>query len=314
MLVIILLGVGAAWNVVLVVLMAFAMLRPPRMGDGRAIVLLGRLSPADLGLQYEQKSYVVRDECTGRKLKIAAWWMENPQTRGKCAVIVHGYGDAKVGGIAWAPLLISLGFSVLAIDLRAHGESEGKNCTAGFWERHDLNQVLDQLRADRGDAVRQIILFGVSLGAAVCAATAATRQDISAVILECPFADYYRAAAYLAGRMGAPIFLFRKFSLRVAEWIGRCDFAQVAPVKMIPRISAPLMLIQSGDDPFVTPADASELRVALLSRPAQSISVHWGLEGVHHVVGLCDDPQGYNNRITDFLAQALPKAVEICDS
>ena len=39
------------------------------------------------------------------------------------------------------------GYHVLVIDLRAHGESGGSHSTAGFFERHDLNQVINDLRA-----------------------------------------------------------------------------------------------------------------------------------------------------------------------
>ena len=56
-------------------------------------------------------------------------------------------------------------FNILAIDLRAHGESGGAHSSAGFWERHDVNQVIDQPKSARPAETRQILLFGISLGA-----------------------------------------------------------------------------------------------------------------------------------------------------
>lgn len=88
-----------------IVVMAVMLLRPPRMKDARAIFLLQRLSPADLGMEFEEVSFQVIDQSNGGKLTIAGWWIDNPDARGRCAVILHGYSDAKVGGIAWAPLL-----------------------------------------------------------------------------------------------------------------------------------------------------------------------------------------------------------------
>src|SRR5206468_3740937 len=105
-------------------------------------------------------------------------------------ILLHGFGDAKVGSIAWAPTLHSLNLNLLALDLRAHGESTGRFTTAGVRERHDISQVIDQLHRDHPSETTQLILFGISLGAAVAAATAVLRDDISAVILECPFPDY----------------------------------------------------------------------------------------------------------------------------
>src|SRR5688500_6788905 len=166
--------------------MALMLLRPPRMTDGKAIFRLRRLSPGDLGLPFEDVTFTVRDE-RGRPLKLAAWWIENTGARGRCAVLIHGYADAKVGGIAWAPMFHALRFNVLAIDLRAHGDSGGSYCTGAYFERDDVAQAIDQLRASRPDATRTLVLFGVSLGAAVAAAVAARRDDIDAVIMESPY-------------------------------------------------------------------------------------------------------------------------------
>ena len=58
----------------LVILMARTLLRPVRMGDARATFILKRLSPNDLGLEYEPLFFDVRDERTGGMLRLAAWW------------------------------------------------------------------------------------------------------------------------------------------------------------------------------------------------------------------------------------------------
>src|SRR5258706_11738867 len=168
-----LLAVGALLVGFVCLAMAKFLLPPPRMTDGAALWILKRIGPDDLGLPWEEIAFHVLDERTHGKLKIAAWWIQAASPSSHCAVIVHGYADAKVGGIAWAPTFRAMGYNVLAIDLRAHGESEGTQTTAGFFERHDLSQIIDQLRLQRPAATREIVLFGVSLGAAVVGATAA---------------------------------------------------------------------------------------------------------------------------------------------
>src|SRR5205823_2216703 len=99
----------------------------------------------------------------------------HPKAAGRCAVLLHGYGDAKVGAIAWAPTLHALGFNILALDLRAHGESDGRYCTARYFERHDVSQVIDELKRQRPADVRRVVMFGISMGAAVAAAVAVLR-------------------------------------------------------------------------------------------------------------------------------------------
>src|SRR2546430_17197506 len=102
--------------------MAHFVLRPPRMSDGKAIWLLKRLTPADLGLTFEPLSFRLRDCLTGEPIDLAAWWMPHLSNPSHTVILVHGYADAKVGAIAWAPAFHSLGCNLLAIDLRAHGE------------------------------------------------------------------------------------------------------------------------------------------------------------------------------------------------
>jgi pimeloyl-ACP methyl ester carboxylesterase len=244
-----LLGVGAATGAVVVAGMALALLMPPRMTDGKAVWLLRRLSPGDLGLGFEDVAFSVRDDKTGQPMRIAGWWIPHPAAGGRCVVLLHGYADAKVGAIAWAPSWHALGFNVLAIDLRAHGESEGVHCTAGFWERHDVDQTIDRLRAQRPAGTRKIVLFGLNVGAAVAVATAAMRDDVAALVLVDPPADFPRAAMTQMDRAGAPGRIFQHAALAIAEWIARCDFSAVRPAALVRRVRCPILMIDVSCPP-----------------------------------------------------------------
>src|SRR4051794_28209130 len=85
-----------------ILMMARMLLHPERMTDARAVCLLKRLSPADLGMPFEHLRFDVRDQQNpSGRLPIAAWWIPNPNAAGKTVVLIHGYGDAKIGAIAW---------------------------------------------------------------------------------------------------------------------------------------------------------------------------------------------------------------------
>ena len=51
---------------------ARVLLMPTRMSDGRAMALLRRLSPGDLGLKFHEMSFAVSDEQSGAAMKIAS--------------------------------------------------------------------------------------------------------------------------------------------------------------------------------------------------------------------------------------------------
>jgi pimeloyl-ACP methyl ester carboxylesterase len=287
--------------------MAKFLLSPPRMTDGAALWILKRIGPDDLGLPWENLSFHVHDERSHTKLKVTAWWIPAAAPSSRCALIIHGYADAKVGGIAWAPTFRELGYNVLAIDLRAHGEAGGTQTTAGYFERHDVSQVIDQIRLQRPAATRELILFGVSLGAAVAGASAALRDDIDAVIMDCPYRDYPSAAQTHARVMGMPGPMFQRIAINLAQKLSHADFTACAPERIIPTLRCPLMVIHGADDLFVESVDMDAVEAATRARPAElGPTVYWRAPDTHHVLALRTDPVEFRRRIQEFLNLALP--------
>src|SRR3954462_5178000 len=105
-LLIVLLLVGMLVSAGAILLMAYGLVRPPRMTDAKALYLLGRLSPAELGLGFEDVAFDVRGEAGGRVVRIGGWWIpaRHPDAgagsgggcngdgadAGRCVVLLHG--------------------------------------------------------------------------------------------------------------------------------------------------------------------------------------------------------------------------------
>ncbi|MGE5612229.1 MAG: alpha/beta hydrolase [Bacillota bacterium] len=297
----ILLVAGVAMVLVTAYLMARVLLRPPRMTDGKAAWVLKRLSPGDLGLSFQSTTFEVRDERTGHPLRLAGWWIPHPNAQGRCVILIHGYADAKIGAIAWAPTFHSLGFNILAIDLRAHGESEGTFTTSGFYEQHDINQVINQLRVQRSNDTRKLVLFGASMGGTVAAATAVTRDDLAGVIMDSPCTGEAHVAMIHFDLMGMPGPLIQRLALRLARWMSGADLTAVRPLELIQRVPCPLMIIQPTNDVYAPPEDIAAIEAAARARPADRPTVYWRVEGANHVMGLASDADEYRRQIADFL-------------
>jgi uncharacterized protein len=289
---------GIALIAITITLIARMILRPPRMTDGKAMYLLHRLSPHDLGLDFENQNFPIRDVHTNKPLTIAAWWIPARLITNRCAILLHGYTDAKVGSIAWAPFLLDLGINILAVDLRAHGESGGRHTTAGYWERHDMNQLIDQLRAARPNQTQKLILFGASVGAAVAAATAAQRDDLSGVILDSPFTDYRRAIAAHVRLLGLPGGWLLQAAVRLAEILSGAKFDAVRPIDTIPQIHCPLLIVLGDQDELL---DADEIETLRKATPNVAI-----IAGASHLMAMQSDPIGYAQRIKNFLDSLTP--------
>ena len=303
----VLLAVGAVLAAAVVILMAWSLLRPPRMTDGKAAWLLRRLSPGDLGMPYEDLSFVVRDTRTGEALRMAAWWIaaegKPPEkSSNRCVLLLHGYADAKVGVIAWAPLWRKLGFNILAPDLRAHGESGGRQSTAGYYERHDVDQVISQLRAQRPNATRHVVLFGASLGATVATAAAALRDDLAALVLESPIADFRSAATTHMDLLGLPGRPLQAVALRLAEWLAYARFDEVNTIALLRSVRCPALVIAPSDDLFLGPQDLRTFQEVLSTLPYGRL---WRVEGTTHLLGVQADAEAYSARLREFLDAAL---------
>ena len=328
---VVLLVAGLVLGAAVVALMARSLLRPPRMSDGKAAWILKRLSPGDLGLPFEDVSFDVRDERTGRALRIAGWWVPadggDPHRRAsdRCVVLLHGYADAKVGAIAWAPLWHGMGFNILAIDLRAHGDSGGDESAGGYFERHDVEQVIGQLRAERPREAAQVVLFGISLGAGVAAGVAVLTEEprnkpredrhngspdpaptVSALVMESPFADFAAAAAAHMDALGLPGGPFPRAALWLAErWVG-ARFDDVRPLDLLAKVRCPVLIIAPTNDPFRSDADTAAMEAALAARPAGAgVGRVWRVEGADHLTAAHADPAEYRRVLESFLKQAL---------
>jgi pimeloyl-ACP methyl ester carboxylesterase len=310
LLLLVLLSLGALLWLTLAVLMAWAMLCPPRMSSGKAIYHLRRLSPGDLGLNFEEQLFLVRQAKRAEKLSIAAWWIPAPAASDRCVIILHGYADAKVGSIAWAPLFHALNCNVLALDLRGHGESGGRFTTGGFFEREDVDQVIDQLLNLYPNQTRELILLGISLGAAVACAVAAQRSDtsaqrsnIAALILDSPFADYRRAITAHTRLVGLPGGRLLQFSIAFAQWLSNAEFNAVRPVDLLKKIQCPVLTLVGSDDVLLDSQDIQALKQATCSNPASTFRL---IENAGHIQAMTLDPIEYESNIKSFLDR-LPR-------
>lgn len=281
--------------------LATMLLRPPRMTDGKALYVLKRMSPADLGMMSEAIAFDLPKTDRSPAIRIAAWWINAPSASEKTVVIIHGYGDAKVGGLAWAPTWRALGFNCLLIDLRAHGESGGTITTGGALERDDLDVILNQIRRDRARQTSSVVLFGISLGGAVALACAARREDIDAVVTDSMFAAYDRAAHAHGRLIGAPLPKLLPLVTRWAEKRAKVSFAEARPLDTIGEVKCPVLLIHGEADPFVPADQVAALRAALESR-GNSRDCHWIVPDAAHVLSLAANADAYRGRLGSFVS------------
>ena len=191
-----------------------------------------------------QEAFVV---CEGLRLRT---WTVGGRPDRAAVVIVHGLGDTLESYTEHARVLNRRGHTVLLVDLRAHGGSEGRDSTLGGRERADVRAAARHLR-ERGLAPAGIVFMGFSLGSAAVMGAVPDEPDVRAVVLEAPF-DTARATVAHHGYLlyGIPAwFPLGRMALAIAGWRAGFDPGDIDLVRAAARLRAPLLTIVDGDDP-----------------------------------------------------------------
>ena len=121
------------------------------------------------------------------KLKLHARLYVNKNTN-KVAILCHGYrGTAYRDFCGGANEAIEMGYNVILIDHRAHGQSEGHSITFGVREVDDVLSWVKYAR-DRFGQDSPITLIGISMGGATVL-MAADKITNAKIIADCPYSS-----------------------------------------------------------------------------------------------------------------------------
>lgn len=121
------------------------------------------------------------------KLKLTGHLYKANNNLNKVAIMCHGYrGTPRRDFSGGAIEMMELGYTVLLIDERGHGGSDGHTITFGIKEQLDAIRWIEYVKSMYGDSV-SIVLVGISMGAStVLFASNKIDSDIK-IIADCPY-------------------------------------------------------------------------------------------------------------------------------
>jgi uncharacterized protein len=251
--------------------------------------------PGTFGLDFESVRFRSRMD----QLQIAGWFIPNRGAE-HVMILVHGRDASKQNAISGkfprlAAELHGVGLAVLMIDLRGHGESEGKRYTFGVHERRDVLGALDFL-IEQGFAPGKIGVLGISLGGAAVIGAAVEERAIGAVVVESTFADInLLIKPKWKPESGLPLFFLPGVFLMWQLLIG-FDLRKVKPVEELRYISPrPILVLHSRVDEKVDIAHAYVIKDAV---PEVKLVI---FEGCNHAELFRDQPEKYLDVLLDFL-------------
>lgn len=183
-------------------------------------------SPADIGLEYESVSLSTIDG-----VGIHGWFIPVAQERGTL-LFFHGNAGNIAHRLDSIKIFHDLGLSVLIIDYRGYGQSQGRISEQGTYL--DAEAAWNYLTRTRNIPAARIAVFGRSLGAAMAAYIASGKKP-GALILESAFTSVPDMAARLYPFF--PVRLLSRFEYNTR--------------KMLRSVTCPVLVVHSPADEII---------------------------------------------------------------
>jgi hypothetical protein len=219
-------------------------------------------TPEFFNLKYEEVWLPVATK-SGRVERIHGWWIpssreqQTPGAKGKVLLYLHGNGINIGANVAHANRFHQLGFSVLLIDYRGYGLSEGSFPTeASVYE--DAAVAWNYLVQQRQISPDRIFIYGHSLGGAVAIDLAVKHPEAAGLIVESSFTSIREM-----------VDLQKIYSFFPIDLILQHRFESIQKVR---SLQMPVIFFHGTLDPLI-PSQMSEKLFAAAPEPKQLILI-----------------------------------------
>ncbi len=196
---------------------------------------------------------------TNNGIYIDCWYSQTDSVARGTVILFHGISSNKGMLLSEASTFRYLGFNVMLVDFRAHGNSGGSTTTIGVKEAEEVKIAYDYIVA-KGE--KNIFLWGSSMGAVVVSKAIAD-YDLkpAGAILEMPFANlqtHLRARARAVGFQGVPE---KPFGFLVSCWMGwqkGFNGLKHRTTTYVKKIHNPVLMQYAALDAFVLKSESDK--------------------------------------------------------
>lgn len=247
------------------------------------------VTPADLGLEYEDVTLTTTDE-----IVVMGWYIPS---RNRAAIIaVHALQGNRTNTLYHAQALGQHGYGVLLLDLRAHGESGGDAFAAGWNSDQEILAAVDYLQSRQDVDSERIGALGLSVGANAIIYAAVESNDIKALWadgtgvgrledLQNPLPPEFRPLRFMS-----PVYWMYDHMIAILSDVGARP-----PIKEQVRLIAPrpIMFVSAGQG-------WEQFQARKYHANAGDAASIWELPHDTHIGGLRARPGEYVERMNTF--------------
>jgi|HigsolmetaGSP11D_1036233.scaffolds.fasta_scaffold21547_1 hypothetical protein len=234
-------------------------------------------------------------------LKLRGYYIEPFPEERRVVIIVHGYTLAHPWAMPFVEMFTRERFNALVVDQRAHGRSEGKFTTYGFYEKFDIAGWVEWVRKRKGEDCL-IGLHGTSLGGGTVLEFTRLNPNVGFIIADCPYSDLGELVRYqIRNIYKAPVYPFYPMIDLMLRCRARFRFADVRPITAVRDCGLPIMFVHGGADDFV-PTWMSERMYEAKRKGMKKLLI---VEGAAHGGAYGAGRQLYEREAREFVRAAI---------
>jgi alpha-beta hydrolase superfamily lysophospholipase len=283
--------IGIAGYILTIHVFPYAIIQPQKINLA--------ITPQKLGLQAEKLTVIVEDSISLKGYYIQS---NTSETKG-IMILIHGIGGCKEHFLNLAGNLANQGIASVVFDGRAHGESGGKYCTYGFYEKHDISAIVDEIK--KKNLALPIGIWGNSLGGAIAIQALEIDKRIEFGIIESTFAELDQIVYDYQSKMskGFGLRFLSDAALQEAGNIANFNPDEVKPIISVTKIEQPMFIAHGDADENINYNYGKNLYENLASAEKEFVLV---ADAGHFDLGR-KGGKAYEKKLMNFLYKQLEK-------
>ena len=235
-------------------------------------------------------------------LRLHAYYIPAAEKSDKLVLVHHGFTSAAKHNSVHAKFFHEMGYEVILLDLRAHGESEGQYVGFGILDRFDTLKWIEYINGRFGTEI-SIVLHGTSMGAAtvlMALGLPEVRDRVSAVIADCAYTSPAEVFAHVMERDYhiSPFPIVQANELMEKHNVGY-RFDEYSTIDALhDNKDIPVMFIHGAEDSFVPTSMSFENYKACETKKKLLIVEHAG-----HASSVFENTELYESAEREFLEE-----------
>ena len=235
-------------------------------------------------------------------LKLHATWFPQGEQK-KIVICFHGYtSEGMKDYIGLSGYYLKKGYSMLLVDERAHGKSDGTYIGFGCLDSKDACKWIQMVIEKCGEEA-EILLHGTSMGGATVLMTSSLElpKQVKGIISDCAFTSPKEVFTHVLKNMiHLPAFPIIQLSDVFNQKLAGYGLDECNAAREVKKAKVPILFIHGSRDTFVPNSMCEELYTNCTSEKQKLI-----VEGAAHAESYYKDTVSYEKALDDFIEDKL---------